>query len=73
MDLSEQLLDRKAAAKMLGIDVKTINKLVKLELLQSYKIGAYRVFTKQFLVDFIEYLKDNAEDTHEFKRKSFVK
>ena len=73
MDLSEQLLDRKAAAKILGIDVKTINKLVELEVLQSYKIGAYRVFTKQFLVDFIEYLKDNAEDTHEFQRKSFVK
>lgn len=73
MDLSEQLLDRKAAAKMLGIDVKTINKLVELEVLQSYKIGTYRVFTKQFLVDFIEHLKDNAEDTHEFQRKSFIK
>jgi hypothetical protein len=73
MDLSEQLLDRKAAAKMLGIDVKTINKLVELEVLQSYKIGTYRVFTKQFLVDFIEYLKDNAEDSHEFHRNSFVK
>lgn len=73
MDLSEQLLDRKAAARMLGIDVKTVNKLVELEVLQSYKIGTYRVFTKEFLQDFIDYLKDNEEDTHQFQRKEFIK
>lgn len=64
MDLSDSLLDRRQAAKVLGVDVGTVNKLVELELLQSYKIGSYRVFTREFLSDFVEFLKDASEDNH---------
>ena len=72
MELSNQLIDPKQAAKMLGIDVPTINKLVELELLQSYKVGSYKLFTEEFIQDFIDYLNDCSEDAHNFRVSSFV-
>jgi len=66
------LFDRRQAAKWLGIDTKTINKLVEMEVIQSYKIGSYRVFTLQFLQDFVEYLEDVTEDTHRHERQTFI-
>jgi len=66
------LIDRKQAAQMLGVTVATIDQLVKLELLQSHKIGSHRVFSKQFIQDFIEYLEEATSDKHEFKRKGFA-
>ena len=68
----ENLIDRKQAAQMLGVTVATIDQLVKLELLQSHKIGSHRVFSKQFIQDFIEYLEQATNDKHEFKRKGFA-
>jgi len=68
----ENLIDRKQAAQMLGVSVATIDQLVKLELLQSHKIGIHRVFAKQFILDFIEYLEQATNDKHEFKRKGFA-
>ena len=68
----ENLIDCKQAAQMLGVTVATIDHLVKLELLQSHKIGSHRVFAKQFILDFIEYLEQATNDKHEFKRKGFA-
>ena len=68
----ENLIDRKKVAQMLGVTVATIDQLVKLELLQSHKIGSHRVFAKQFIQDFIEYLEQATNDKHEFKRKGFA-
>ena len=67
-----KLFDRKQAAKWLGIDTKTLNKLVEMEVIQSYKIGSYRVFTLEFLTDFVNYLEDLTEDTHQFDREGYV-
>jgi hypothetical protein len=67
-----KLIDRKQAAKWLGIDTKTLNKLVEMEVIQSYKVGSYRVFILEFLTDFVKYLEDVTEDTHKHQRKSFV-
>ena len=66
------LIDRRQAAKMLGVTVATIDQLVKLELLQPHKIGSHRVFSRQFIQDFIEYLEEATGDKHEFKRKGFA-
>ena len=66
------LIDRRQAAKMLGVTLATIDQLVKLELLQSHKIGSHRVFSRQFIQDFIEYLEEATGDKHEFKRKGFA-
>jgi len=66
------LIDRRQAAKILGVTVATIDQLVKLELLQSHKIGSHRVFSRQFIQDFIEYLEEATGDKHEFKRKGFA-
>lgn len=66
------LIDRKQAARMLGVTVATIDQIVKLELLQSNKIGSHRVFPWQFIQDFIEYLEEATSDKHEFKRKGFA-
>lgn len=68
----ENLIDRKQAAQMLGVTVATIDQLVKLELLQSHKIGNHQVFAKEFILDFIEYLEQVTRDKHEFKRKGFA-
>jgi hypothetical protein len=67
-----KLLDRNQAAKWLGIDIKTLNKLVEMEVIQSYKVGRFRVFTLEFLMDFVEYLKDVTEDTHKYGREGFI-
>jgi hypothetical protein len=72
MTNENKLFDRKQAAKWLGIDTKTLNKLVEMEAIQSYKIGSYRVFTLEFLTDFVNYLKDLAEDTHKYERSEFL-
>lgn len=66
------LIDRKQAAQMLGVNVAAIDQLVKLELLQSHKIGRHRVFSRQYVLDFIEYLEEVTGDKHEFKRKGFA-
>lgn len=67
-----KLFDRKQAAKWLGIDIKTLNKLVEMEVIQSYKIGSYRVFTMEFLTEFVNYLKELTEDTHPFDREGYI-
>ena len=72
MTTETNLFDRRQAAKWLGIDTKTLNKLVEMEVLQSYKIGSYRVFTLEFLTDFVNYLKDLTEDTHKNRRDKFL-
>jgi hypothetical protein len=66
------LIDRRQAANMLGVTVATIDQLVKLELLQSHIIGSHRVFSRQFIQDFIEYLEVATGDKHQFKRKGFA-
>ena len=66
------LFDRRQAAKWLGIDTKTLNRLVEMEVIQSYKIGSYRVFTLEFLTDFVKYLADITHDTHQHERTSFI-
>ncbi len=68
----ENLIDRRQAALMLRVTVATIDQLVKLELLQSHKIGSHQVFAKQFIQDFIEYLEEATGDKHEFMRKGFA-
>ena len=65
-------LNRKQAAQCLGVDVKTINKLLKMEVLQSLKIGRHRVFTEQFIQDFMDYLEELAEDTHSYQRSNYL-
>ena len=67
-----KLLDRNQDAKWLGIDTKTLNKLVEMEVIQSYKVGRFRVFALEFLMDFVEYLKDVTEDTHKHGREGFI-
>ena len=66
------LFDRRLAAKWLGIDTKTLNRLLEMEVIQSYKIGSYRVFTLEFLTDFVKYLEDVTEDTHTNRRVEFL-
>lgn len=66
------LFDRRQAAKWLGIDTNTLNRLLEMEVIQSYKIGSYRVFTLEFLTDFVEYLEDVTEDTHRHERRTFI-
>lgn len=66
------LFDRRQAAKWLGIDTKTLNRLLEMEVIQSYKIGSYRVFTLEFLTDFVKYLGDITEDTHKNRRDEFL-
>ena len=72
MEISGQLLDRRQAAKMLGIDIPTINKLVEMEVLQSYKVGGHKLFSTEFLQDFIDYLRDCSEDSHDLKVSGFI-
>ena len=72
MITESNLFDRRQAAKWLGIDTKTLNKLVEMEVIQSYKIGSYRVFTIEFLTEFVNYLKDLTEDTHQFDREGYI-
>ena len=72
MTTETNLFDRRQAAKWLGIDTKTLNKLVEMEVIQSYKIGSCRVFTLEFLNDFVNYLKDLTEDTHKYERSEFL-
>lgn len=54
------------------MDVKTIDKLLKLEVLQSLKIGKHRVFKEEFIQDFMNYMDDLAEGTHAFKRDGYL-
>ena len=72
MNEIENLIPCKQSAQMLGVTVATIVQLVKLELVQSHRIGSHRVFAKQFIQDFIDYLELATNDKHEFKRKGFA-
>ena len=65
-------LTKKQAALCLAVDVKTIDELLKLEVLQSLKIGEHRVFKEEFIQEFMNYMDDLAEDTHVFKRDGYL-
>ena len=61
--ISDQYLFSKAqAAKLLGLSCRAVDQLIKTGLLQCYPVGRYRLFTKQFLLDFVDYVSEVASD-----------
>lgn len=67
-----ELLSKEEAAKALGIKSKVLDRIIKRELIQSYKIGRYRVFKREFLFEFIELLEESTADPFSRKRDGFI-
>lgn len=67
-----ELLSKEEAARALGIKTKVLDQIIKRELIQSYKIGRYRVFKREFLLEFIELLQESTEDTFSRERQGFI-
>ena len=65
-------LTKKQAALCLAVDLKTIDKLLKLDVLQSLKIGEHREIKEEFIQNYMNYMDDLAEDTHAFKRDGYL-